>query len=294
MVKQLDPRVTHRELPVHKKNPFTGLCCAIVIALWVKKENWQILHAHSRVPAWIAWWASSMASIPFVVTCHSMYSINAGLAPYRHAAAAICVSESVQKHLKSRLPLKNVVINNGIKDTGIRWKPPETNGPVKFLFVGRLTKIKGIDFLLDVFVRLRGLDGWTLDIVGEGPLRDKLEIKVAGANLGKRVIFHGYREDVENFMARSSCCLVPSQSEGAGLVLMSALLTGIPVLASNIPAFREISKDLRLLDQNESLWKNEIAKVISGEEILSVKDIDILTTLKMSQMVSSIYDFCLE
>lgn len=294
MVKQLDSRVIHRELPVQKKNPFTGVYCAVMLAFWAKRENWQILHAHSRVPAWIAWWSSSIASIPFVVTCHAMYSLNAGLTPYRHASAAICVSKSVQEHLKKRLPGKNVVINNGIKDTGMRWKSPETDGPVKFLFVGRLTKIKGIDFLLDVFMELRELDGWTLDIVGEGPLMGELERKVAEAGLENRVIFHGYREDVETFMARSSCCLVPSQSEGAGLVLMSALLTGVPVLASDIAAFREISKDLRLLNLNKSLWKEEIVKVISGERVQIAKNIEILTTLKMSQMVSSVYHFSLE
>ena len=66
MERQLDAKVLVRHLPVHKKNPLTGLYSAVKIARWVRREGWQILHAHSRVPAWIANWASPLARVPWL------------------------------------------------------------------------------------------------------------------------------------------------------------------------------------------------------------------------------------
>lgn len=49
MERQLDPKVLVRHLPVHKKNPLTGLYSAVKVAQWVRQEHWQIMHAGVRV-----------------------------------------------------------------------------------------------------------------------------------------------------------------------------------------------------------------------------------------------------
>ncbi|MDD4704948.1 MAG: glycosyltransferase, partial [Synergistaceae bacterium] len=46
---QLSGKVTHRKLPVHKKNPITAMGCSVKISSWIRKEGWQLIHAHSRV-----------------------------------------------------------------------------------------------------------------------------------------------------------------------------------------------------------------------------------------------------
>ena len=70
MQSQLASTVRHINMQVHKKNPFTIWRCSKTISTFALKENVQILHAHSRVPAWIARWAAKNASIPYVVTAH--------------------------------------------------------------------------------------------------------------------------------------------------------------------------------------------------------------------------------
>ena len=72
----LDPNVAVVRLPVHKKNPLTALYCAISIASRAKREGWDILHAHSRVPVWIAFWASFISRKPWVFTAHDRYRRN--------------------------------------------------------------------------------------------------------------------------------------------------------------------------------------------------------------------------
>jgi len=268
LVGELPEKVTHVALPVHAKNPVTAVTAALRIARMARRGEFHLLHAHSRVPAFVAWWASSLSGMPWIMTCHARYSKNAGLLPLRRADGAICVSEAVRNHLQELLPERTAVIPGGIPplasrresiplccgevpfsgEIGAEGPDPEPFGDVprqrRLLFVGRLTRIKGIAFLLDILTK-EDLSGrsWSLDIVGDGPLRNELFRLVSEKGMANRVTFFGFREDVESFLTRCDCLLFPSLDEGMGLVLAQALAAGIPVLASDLPAVRELVID---------------------------------------------------
>ena len=80
--KLLPESVKVLHLPVQRKNIFTGLYSAHKLSLI---DGRDIIHAHSRVPAWIAWRTSDLTKTPFIVTAHAPYSLNLGLLPLRHA-----------------------------------------------------------------------------------------------------------------------------------------------------------------------------------------------------------------
>ena len=253
-------------LPVHRKHPFVGACCAFRLASLVRREGWDILHAHSRVPAWIAWWTSRLAGVPWVVTCHALYSKNAGLYPYRKADGAICVSETVREWMGPFLPANATVIPNGLPAPGALWTPHATDArALRFCFIGRLTRIKGIADIIDAFC---GLDapGWSLDVVGDGPLLPELEDRVERSGLKDRIRFHGYREDTKTFLLSCDCFLFPSRSEGAGLTLMTALAMGVPVLASDIAAVREmrLGEPFRIAPGDVDAWAKALREAVSG------------------------------
>ncbi|NCA74620.1 MAG: glycosyltransferase [Gammaproteobacteria bacterium] len=63
----------------------------------------------------------------------------------------------------------------------------------------------------------------------------------AQLGIADRVFFRGFQEEPERWMAGCSCFLFPSHQEGMGLVLMRAVQMGFPVLASDIPAVRELA-----------------------------------------------------
>ena len=232
MERQLDPKVLVRHLPVHKKNPLTGWFCARKIAQWVKNENWQILHAHSRVPAWIASWAGKKSGVPYIVTAHVDFGTKTPwiYAPYRGANRVICVSAAVQSAMKDCFYDNTTVIINGLKEPKERWDP-ENSAQNKLLFVGRLSSVKGLQ---DVLRAIPADVRWTLDILGDGPQRAEWQSICKERRLEDRVTFHGYSEQVEHFMATSSCLLFPSYTEGMPLTLAQAAQVGIPVLASDI------------------------------------------------------------
>ncbi len=268
MVSRLSRDVTHITMPVDRKNPFIGGLCALRLVRLARRRKWDVLHAHSRVPAWIAWWTSILSGVPFVVTCHSIYSLNAGLTPYRHADGAVCVSESVMDHQKDWLSGLVQVIRNGIPAPEMEWSSQRREGtPFRFLFVGRLTKVKGADFLISLFSSLSDRYDWVLEVAGEGSLERSLRAEADAAGLNGRVDFLGYRKDVTNLLARCDCCLFPSRSEGAGLVLLSALAMGVPVLASDIPAFGEILPRKNLLPMEIGPWETAILSLLSGGSI---------------------------
>ena len=256
----------HLTLPVHRKNPFVGACCAFRLASLVRREGWDILHAHSRVPAWIAWWTSRLAGVPWVVTCHALYTKNVGLYPYRKADGAICVSDTVREWMRPFLPVNAAVIPNGLPAPGALWTPHATDARVlRFCFIGRLTRIKGIADIIDAFC---GLDapGWSLDVVGDGPLLPELEDRVERSGLKDRIRFHGYREDTKTFLLSCDCFLFPSRSEGAGLTLMTALAMGVPVLASDIPAAKEMGLEASFLVAHGDVdaWVKALREAVSG------------------------------
>ena len=247
-------------LPVHRKNPFTALYAAFRIADCAKREQIRVLHAHSRVPAWIAWWVSRISGIPFVLTAHAMYSHGRALLPFSRASAVISVSDAVRGHLAPYLEgRRSFTILNGLEERAEKWSGRRVGDTVRFLFVGRLTDVKGLHVLLGALEKIRD-HPWVLDVVGDGPRRKDLEALASRLDLGKRVVFHGFREDPETWMAECSCFLFPSLEEGMGLTLMRAVSMAVPVIASDLPAVREIALSPHGLvpPGQEEAWAGEL------------------------------------
>ena len=231
--------VGHLRLPVHRKNPATALYSAARLASFARRTGADILHAHSRVPAWIAWIASRMSGVPLLLTAHALYSLNAGLTPYGHAGMVLCVSEAVRHHLRNIVRGESRVVLNGLPPECTPWVPPREGEGRRLLFVGRLTEKKGLGVALEALAAVSG--PWGLDVVGDGPMRERLESRVRSLALEDRVAFHGFRDDADGWMARCACLLFPSLEEGMGLTLMRAVQMGVPVLASDLPALRELT-----------------------------------------------------
>lgn len=239
---KLTPGVRYLELPVHRKNLITGVLCASRIAALVRRKEIDILHAHSRVPAWTALCARWLCGVPFVVTAHSRYSHNFRLHPFTRANGAICVSYAVRDHLAGWLPDKKLVrVIYNARPKGVKaWRGGTESGPRRMLYLGRLTPKKGIGVLIDALAKLESTS-WVLDVVGDGPMKDELKDRAASFGLGGRVIFHGHSDDPEGWIAGSDVFLFPSLDEGMGLSLVEALLAGAPVIASDLPAVRELT-----------------------------------------------------
>ncbi len=118
----------------------------------------------------------------------------------------------------------------------IRIELFKADTPVHYLFVGVLTKKKGIDTLIHAFYQLHKKDrSAMLTIAGDGDLHDELRTLVASLQLSDVVNFTGalHIDSLENYYRQASCLILPSRSEAWGLVVNEALSYGCPAIVSD-------------------------------------------------------------
>lgn len=119
----------------------------------------------------------------------------------------------------------------------------------ELLFVGRLVEKKGVAFLLDAMPEIiRRQPGTLLNIVGNGPLKDVLKQQVHRLGIAHAVTFRTAlpNADLPELYRRATVFVAPSivteqgDQEGLGLVLVEALACECPVVASDLPAIRDV------------------------------------------------------
>ncbi len=296
---QLTDKVKILHLPVHSKNPlkiiFTARKLARIIA---KKGGCDLLHAHSRVPAWICQIAAKKLGIPFVVTAHGIFSTKAYwlYAPYRNANATVCISYAVQNAMQDRIGNNSIVIVNGLKIPAIKWHKNEKDTKTRFLFIGRLTHIKGLQDIISAMALLPAelKNSYTLTVCGEGPQKDEWEHKVNELGLENKINFVGYVDNPQEYLLNHSCLLVPSHIEGMGLAMCEGALLGIPIIASNIAAFAELSADPNKLIPvgDASAWTLALEKFIKTGKTETEIAIDRIPVFnKMLDRYLAIYNY---
>jgi len=107
-----------------------------------------------------------------------------------------------------------------------------------FVYVGRLAVEKRIDRLIDAFRQLvEEHPHCRLLIVGDGPERD---IVAAAAAQDARVVAHGQSEDVAGVLAGASVFVQPSSTEGMSNSMLEAMAAGLPIVATDVGAAREL------------------------------------------------------
>ncbi len=116
----------------------------------------------------------------------------------------------------------------------------------RVMFVGRLDAVKGVPLLLDAFagVIAKHPDAH-LSIIGDGPDRAALEAQASLGGLTDRVTFLGYRpqDEVAGLLQTADMLVLPSFAEGVPVVLMEAMASRIPVIASQVAGVAELVSD---------------------------------------------------
>jgi glycosyltransferase involved in cell wall biosynthesis len=163
----------------------------------------------------------------------------------------VCVSQAVAEFSAKRAglpPEKLLVIPNGIDlDKYPARQPADLRafgiaaGRRAVTFVGRLDPQKGVDWLMATAPRwLAKLPDCDLLLVGNGPLRPSLEAAGRAAGIADRVHFAGWRADVPEILAASSLLVLPSLWEGMPNVVLEAMASRLPVVASDVEGVREL------------------------------------------------------
>ena len=156
----------------------------------------------------------------------------------RRTAAHVSVGERsarlVEKY--SGLPPGSVrTIYNGIPHAEVKPAPRFAEGPVVG-YIGRLDTQKGLDTLVDA---VAALDGVTLVLVGDGPQRVALEERARALALDGRFFVTGWITDARRHLPSFDVFALPSRFEGFPLVLLEAMLAGVPAVATPVGSVPE-------------------------------------------------------
>lgn len=128
--------------------------------------------------------------------------------------------------------------------------------------VGRLVESKGFEMLIEAFAKARAQQpDLHLAIIGEGPQHAMLQARVDALGLAGCVHLCGHREDLQQLYRAFDWLLVPSRSEGLGLVVQEAVMADVPVVCSDLQVFREQLQDTGgyLPVADECAWAEAIA-----------------------------------
>lgn len=106
----------------------------------------------------------------------------------------------------------------------------------RVIAVGRLNEQKGYDFLIGAWsIVAKKHPDWTLDIYGEGQLRDFIQNMIIQYGLKASINLKGVVKDINREYAKSSILVLSSRYEGFGLVLVEAMSCGVPCVAFDCP-----------------------------------------------------------
>ena len=248
----------HLAWPLGSKSPLT-LRWVWPLRRWLTEQRIDILHARSRLPAWIGWLAwrgMDPATRPrFITTVHGLYSISRYSAIMNRGERVIAVSETVRDYLQRHYPELSAariqVIQRGVDPAafpyGYRpsaawladWRqqyPQRQDAPVLTL-PGRLSRLKGHEDFIELIARLRarGSSVQGLIVGGVEPRRqryaDQLRAKVRSLGLDDVILFTGHRSDMREIYAISTLVLsLSAKPESFGRTVLEALSLGTPVV----------------------------------------------------------------
>lgn len=253
----------HERLPVHERSLRTIASCIPAVARLITTTGVDLVHARSRIPAWIGLVAARRTQRPFVTTAHGFYRPHVGSRVMVWGQRVIAPSESLGRYLIDQLHLSKErlrVIPRGVDLEEFAFQPspaghdPSTSlripphGPWRIGLFGRLSPLKGHAVALRACERLvqRGVPV-QLFIAGDtpgAPAREALEALIAQLKLEKVVEWLGVRHDMAALIGSMDLIVVPSTyPESFGRGVIEAQAVGRPVVASRLGALADLVED---------------------------------------------------
>jgi phosphatidylinositol alpha-mannosyltransferase len=228
-----------------------GPLVAARVRRWLDRGDFDVLHIHEPATPSVSVLALWSARTPVVATFHTAqersWALETSAATFLRAGLAkidahIAVSDEAHRTMDRYLDASPVVIPNGVHTARYSLEPRARGDGPRLLFIGRVDEPrKGLQVLLDAMpqVLARHPDA-RLTVVGGGrrSVARRLDPHVAG-----RVEFTGVLTDAAKARALAAADMVIAPNtygESFGIVLVEAMAAGAAVVASDLPAFRQV------------------------------------------------------
>ena len=248
----------HYSLPVHKKSPLTMLRMINQVREVIEKENIDIVHARSRVPAIIAFFAyryTKPLKSSFITTCHGYYREHLFSRVMGWGKFVIVASQIIARHMIDDfgVPYRRIrLIPRGVDLDRFKFHNLLEKEGKGFTIgiIGRITPLKGHTYFIKAVAKVsRVIPKLRILIIGDVPpekegYKEQLKLLIMRLGLERFVEFLGQRDDIPEILSNLDLLVLATTTpEAFGRVIIEAGASGVPVVATKVGGVVDIIED---------------------------------------------------
>ncbi|MEI6832089.1 MAG: lipopolysaccharide heptosyltransferase II [Candidatus Omnitrophota bacterium] len=245
----------HYTLPVHKKSIISVFKLIPQLAEIIKKEEIDIVHARSRVPAWIAYFACRKTKAVFITTCHGYYKMHPFSLVMGWAKRVIVLSNVIARHMIEdfAVPHERIrLVPRSVDLERFKYLDPKLKRKEDFNIgiIGRITPLKGHLHFIKAMARIsRLVPRLKIWIVGDAPAskeayKEEVQVLVRRLGLWHCTEFLGTQRDIPGILAHLDLVVLATTThEAFGRVIIEAQAAGVPVVATQVGGVVDIIED---------------------------------------------------
>jgi glycosyltransferase involved in cell wall biosynthesis len=239
----------------------------------LRRLNPEVVHSYSFYTNLAAWYAAiGTNSIPVGSVRSDFHRSRSEYGPLGRMCArwprhqifnSFAAAESARQTDKYFVPKHVFVVRNGIDTEQFKYTPPTDQRILKIIGIGSLSSVKRWDRLLRVssLLKQRNIE-FIVQLVGDGPLRGRLEAQARELGVTDRVEFVGRREEIPALLSQAAILAHTSENEGCPNVVMEAMACGRPVVAmqaGDIPLLIDEGETGYIVDGDAESFAHRIA-----------------------------------
>ncbi|PIP19908.1 MAG: hypothetical protein COT38_02645 [Candidatus Omnitrophica bacterium CG08_land_8_20_14_0_20_41_16] len=236
----------HYQLPVHKKSIFTMVKMVPLLVEIIKKEEIDIVHARSRVPAWIAYFACRRTNAVFITTCHGYYKKHPFSYVMGWAKRVIVLSNVIARHMIEAfaVPHERIrLIPRSVDLEKFKYSRPDKRRGREFNIgiISRITPIKGHLYFIKAMAKVAkvvpSLKVWVVGDAQKSHEAYKEELHVLTRRLGLDhcTEFLGTQKNIPEILSHLDLLVLSTTThEAFGRVIIEAQAAGVPVVATEV------------------------------------------------------------
>ncbi|MFA5095871.1 MAG: lipopolysaccharide heptosyltransferase II [Candidatus Omnitrophota bacterium] len=247
----------HYQLPVHKKSILSIIKTVPLLEEIIRKEKIDIVHARSRVPAWIAYFAARATRTVFITTCHGYYKKHPFSYVMGWAKLVIVLSNCIARHMIEdfAVPYERIrLIPRSVDTAKFRYASPDAKRDKEFHvgIIGRITPLKGHLYFIKAMAKAaRAIPALKIWIVGDAPnskqaYKEQIQVLVRRLGLGHCTEFLGTQRNIPEILSNLDLLVLATTThEAFGRVVIEAQAAGVPVVATSVGGVVDIIENGR-------------------------------------------------
>lgn len=245
----------HYNLPIGAKNPLTMIYCYFRLRNIIIKENIDIVHSRSRIPALTGYFAAKRTGRVFITTAHGQYKKHLITRVMGWGKIVITANETMARYMKENfgVPLQKIrIVPRGVDLEKFSFVSIEkkTGKVFRVGMICRFTPLKGhLDFLKAMAYVSRKVNNVEIVLMGDiSAAKDdyikKIELTIRRLTIGNIVKFVDSKEDVACVMESLDVLVSANQEQEAfGRSIIEAQARGVPVVATRVGGVVENIED---------------------------------------------------